>query len=97
MWGNGASACMSKRKQFVVVEKPKMSVLSMSEKVEEEEVVIDGWVVDDNQVNEFGFGGGSSLMRNVDAEALEEEQVDFDEMFAGEDEEDDDTMDTWDM
>lgn len=99
MWGNGASAaCMSERKQKpVVVEKPKMSVLSMSEKVEEEEVVIDGWVVDDNQVNEFGFGGGSSLMRNVDAEALEEEQVDFDEMFAGEDEEDDDTIDTWDM
>ena len=101
MWGNGASAaCMSDRKQKpVVVEKPKMSVLKMSEKVEEEEVVIDGWVVDDNQVNEFGFGNGSSLMRNVDTEAMEQEQKDFDEMFAGEDEEGEEEVvfDDWDM
>ena len=99
MWGNGASAaCMSERKQkAVVIEKPKMSVLTMSDKVEEEEVVIDGWVVDDNQVNEFGFGGSSSLMRNVDTEAMEQEQIDFDEMFAGEDEEEEEVAIDWDM
>lgn len=103
MWGNGAStACMSERKikKVVVEEKPKMSVLSMSEKVEEEEVVIDGWIVDDNQGNELGFGGSGlreSLMRNVDAEAMEQEQIDFDQMFAGEDEEEEVVIDDWDM
>jgi len=105
MWGNGVStACMSERKmkKVVVEEKPKMRVLSMSEKVEEEEeeVVIDGWIVDDNQVNELGFGGGGlreSLMRNVDTEAMEQEQIDFDQMFAGEDEEEEVVIDDWDM
>ena len=104
MWGNGASeACKSehKMKKVVVEEKPKMIVLSMSEKVEEEEeeVVIDGWIVDDNQVNDLGCGGGlgESLMRNVDSEAMEQEQVDFDQMFAGEDEEEEVVFDDWDM
>mgnify|MGYP001322210569 FL=1 len=104
MWGNGASeAVMSERKkkpEVIEEKKPKMSVLTMGGKSEEEEVVIDGWVVDDNQANEFCGGGlGESLMRNVDAEAMEQEQVDFDDMFAGEDddEEEEVVIDDWDM
>ena len=104
MWGNGASAAvMSERKikkKVVVEEKPKMIVLNMSENVEEEEVVIDGWIMDDTQVNELGYGGGGlgkSLMRNVDTEAMEQEQVDMDDMFAGEDEEEEVVIDDWDM